>query len=273
MRISMIQLAAQTDLDENLKNARSWIDQAVAEDGADLVVLPEHFALRETDKERRRSLAEPIPGGKILDMLKEAASANNIWLHGGSFAERDGDGFYNTTAIINPDGDLVETYRKIHLFDYTAPDGTKYNESSMNGAGEKLGLYKIGDLTFGCSVCYDLRFPDLFMAMARQGADVIVVPACFTLNTTRDHWEALMRGRAIDTQCYMVGANQFGTFPDGSRPTGGRSMIVDPWGTIVTTASDRVGWVTGSVSKSRLDDVRSRFQTALDVRDFAQMAG
>jgi nitrilase len=274
MRISLLQLASQKDVQENLANARSLIDQAAAE-GTDMVVLPEHFALRETDKPRRRAEAEEIPGGRILPSLQEAAQANNIWVHGGSFAEKvlkqDGadDVFYNTTAVINPQGELVATYRKIHLFDYVAPDGTVYSESSMNGSGQKIATYQAGGLTFGCSVCYDLRFPDLYMAMARAGVDVIMVTACFTFNTTRDHWETLMRARAIDTQCYMVGVNQFGTFPDGSRPTGGRSMIVDPWGVATTMAPEQVGVTTGLVSAQRIKDVRVRFSTAQDVRDFS----
>ncbi|MCG7573202.1 hypothetical protein MHM39_06450 [Phaeobacter sp. CNT1-3] len=261
MRISLLQLAAQKDVAENLTNARAAIDEAAAE-GAEMVVLPEHFALRETDKERRRAEAEAIPGGRILSMLQEAAQKNNVWVHGGSFAEKAEDGFFNTTAVINPQGELVTTYRKIHLFDYVAPDGTVYSESSMNGPGTKIVTYEAGGLTFGCSVCYDLRFPDLYMAMARAGVDVIMVTACFTFNTTRDHWETLMRARAIDTQCYMVGVNQFGSFPDGSRPTGGRSMIVDPWGVATTMAPDQVGSVMGTISTKRLQDVRARFSTA-----------
>lgn len=267
MRISLVQLASQKDISENLAKARAHIDRA-AGDGTDMVVLPEHFALRETDKDRRRAEAEVIPGGRILTALQEAAQANGIWVHGGSFAEKDGERYYNTTAVINPDGELVTTYRKMHLFDYQAPDGTKYFESALNTPGSGLSIYQVGDLRFGCTVCYDLRFPDLYMALARAGVDVIVVSACFTFNTTRDHWETLLRARAIDTQCYLVGVNQFGTFPDGSRPTGGRSMIVDPWGTATVTAPDEVGLVTGRVSAHRLRTVRDRFSTAQVVDKF-----
>lgn len=269
MRISLVQLAAQKDIAENLVNARRHIDRAAAE-GADMVVLPEHFALRETDKTRRRAESEEIPGGRILTALQEAAQANRLWVHGGSFAERAGNRNYNTTAVINPDGELVTTYRKMHLFDYQAPDGTKYFESALNSPGDFTATYQVGDLTFGCTVCYDIRFPDLFMALARQGVDAIVVPACFTFNTTRDHWETLLKARAIDTQCYIIGVNQFGTFPDGTRPTGGRSMIVDPWGTATTIAPDEVGVVTGTISAQRVQDVRARLSTAQDVRSFAR---
>lgn len=267
MRVSLVQLAAQKDVQENLDKATAAIAEAAAT-GVDMVVLPEHFALRETDKDRRRAEAEAIPGGRILNALQTAAQKNKVWVHGGSFAEKAGDEYFNTTAVLNPDGELVTTYRKMHLFDYQAPDGTKYFESALNSPGQRISTYKVGDLTFGCAVCYDLRFPDLFMAMARAGADVIMVPACFTYNTTRDHWETLLRARAIDTQCYMVGVNQFGTFPDGSRPTGGRSMIVDPWGVPVTTAPDEVGIVSGDISLKRIQDVRAKFTTAQDVRSF-----
>lgn len=241
MRISLAQLAAQKGVGENLTKMRAAVD-AAAGAGTDMVVLPEHFALRETDKPRRRAEAEEIPGGRILNALQEAAQANKVWIHGGSFAQKLGDEYFNTTAVVDPDGRLVETYQKIHLFDYLAPDGTKYFESSMNAPGTRIATYEAGGLIFGCAVCYDLRFLDRFMALARAGADVLMVPACFTLNTTRDHWDKLLQARAIDTQCYVIGVNQFGTFPDGSRPTGGRSMIVDPWGQPTLIAPDEVGW-------------------------------
>lgn len=269
MRITPLQNAAQHDRPTNLEQVANLIEQVVQRDKSDMVVLPEHFALRGTDVQERRSLAESIPNGTLYTFLQNQAKQHSIWVHGGTIAERVGDTYYNTTVVFNPKGDVQARFRKIFLFDYMAPDGTKYGESSINTSGHELVTYQAGGLTFGCAVCYDLRFPDLFMAYARAGVDVIVVTACFTLNTTRDHWETLIRARAIDTQCYIVGANQFGALSDGTRPTGGRSCIIDPWGTVTAMAPDEVGFVTGYVDKERLNDVRGRFRTAQDIRDFS----
>jgi len=268
MLVSLLQLAAKQNITENLARAEESIELAVRRDSAEMVVLPEHFGLRELDVARRRHEAEEIPGGRMFIFLQEQAKKHGIWVHGGSFAEREGECYYNTSLVFDPEGRLQAKYRKIFLFDYTAPDGTQYRESQMNSAGNELVTYRAGGLTFGCTVCYDLRFPDLFLALARADVDVIVVPACFTFNTTRDHWETLMRARAIDTQCFLLGCNQFGALDDGSRWTGGRSMLVDPWGTISAQAPDEVTVVTSRLEPGRLDDVRSRFHTALEVRNF-----
>lgn len=272
MRVSLLQIAAQDNLEDNLDAAQRAIEGAVKRDAPDLVVLPEHFALRENDIERRKSQAEVIPGGRIFSFLQDQAKSHGVWIHGGSFAEKAGSAYHNTTIVFDDKGVPQARFRKMFMFDYLAPDGTRYGESKLNTPGGELIIYEAFGLKIGCTVCYDLRFPDLFMALARAGCDVIINPACFTLNTTRDHWEVLLRARAVDTQCYMIGTNQFGTFPDGSRPTGGRSMIVDPWGTIVTQAPDEVGFVTGVINPDRVQSVRERFATAQEVRDLSAPA-
>lgn len=269
MRISLLQTAAQDDLAENLAATEAAISAAVVRDAPQMLVLPEHFALRENDVAKRRAQSEVIPGGRIYSFLQGQAKKHGVWIHGGSFTEQAGEHYHNTTVVFDPTGTPKARFRKMFMFDYKAPDGTTYGESKLNTPGNGLTIYEAGGLRFGCTTCYDLRFPDLFMALARAGADVIVNPACFTLNTTRDHWEPLLRARAIDTQCYLVGVNQFGTFRDGSRPTGGRSMVVDPWGTIVAQAADEVGFVTATVDAKRVATVRTRFATAQEVRDLS----
>ena len=270
MLISLLQLAAKENITENLAKAEELINLAVSRDNTELVVLPEHFALREIDVARRRREAEEINGGRIFSFLQEQAKKHGIWLHGGSYTEREDDCYYNTSLVFNPEGSLLAKYRKIFLFDYTAPDGTQYWESELHTSGNELVTYQANGLTFGCAVCYDLRFPDLFLALARADVDVIVLPACFTFNTTRDHWETLMRARAIDTQGFLLGCNQFGALNDGSRWSGGRSMMVDPWGTVTAQAPDEVAVLTARLDSWRLADVRSRFRTALDIRDFSK---
>lgn len=269
MRITTIQNAAQHDQDTNLQQVTNLIQTAVDRDNPDMIVLAEHFALRETDIQRRRALAEPIPNGKLYTFLQNQAKQHGFWIHGGSMAEKVGDTYYNTNLVFDPQGAVKARFRKIFLFDYTASDGTKYGESLMNTSGHELVTYEANGLKIGCAICYDLRFPDMFMVYARAGVDVIIVSACFTFNTTRDHWETLIKARAIDTQCYMVGCNQFGTMADGTRPTGGRSCIVDPWGVVTAMASDEVGFATGFIDKNRIASVRQKFQTAQDVRDFS----
>lgn len=270
MLISLLQLAAKENITENLAKAAESIDLAVTRDNTEMIVLPEHFALREIDVARRRRKADEIADGRIFSFLQEQAKKHGIWLHGGSFTEREDDCYYNTSLVFDPRGRLRAKYRKIFLFDYTAPGGTQYRESALHTSGTELVTYQANGLTFGCAVCYDLRFPDLFLALARANVDVIILPACFTFKTTRDHWETLMRARAIDTQCFLLGCNQFGALSDGSRWSGGRSMIVDPWGTVSALAPDEVTVLTARLEPGRLADVRSRFRTALEIRDFSK---
>ena len=267
MRIATIQNAAQHDLDANLSQIENLITVAVNRDHADMVVLTETFALRVPENLQSYEVGgnmhgETLPDGIVYTFLKQMAKKHGIWIHGGSINERDGDYRYNTTLIFNPQGEMVTTYRKINLFDFVAQDGTVYAESDVYGAGQHLITYEAHGLTFGCAICYDLRFPDLFMAYARAGVDVIIVPACFTLNTTRDHWEKLMVARAIDTQCYIVGCNQFGALADGTRPTGGRSCVIDPWGTIQSMNPDDISVTTTPIDKARLNTVRGKLKTA-----------
>ena len=268
MRITPIQNAAQNDRTANLDAMHRLVQQAVDRDSPDMVVFAEHFALRTTDLAMRQAMSETLPDGQVYSFLQNQARTHKIWVHGGSLSEKVGDTYYNTTIVCDPMGKVQARYRKIFMFDYTAPDGTKYRESAFNDSGTQMVVYQAHGLKIGCVVCYDLRFPDLFMAYARAGVDVIINTACFTLNTTRDHWEVLLRARAIDTQCYMVGCNQFGSMADGTRPTGGRSCIIDPWGTVVAMAADEVGFVTGHIAKNRIQSVRQKFQTAQDIRNF-----
>lgn len=267
MRIATVQNAAQHDLDKNLNQIEHLISTAVTRDHADMVVLTETFALRAPEhlqsyEKKGNMYGETLPDGVLYTFLKKQATKYGIWIHGGSLNERDGSHRYNTTLVFTPRGEMVAKYRKVNLFDFVARDGTVYAESDIYGAGQDLVTYQVGDLTFGCTICYDLRFPDLFMAYARAGVDVIVVPACFTLNTTRDHWEKLLVARAIDTQCYMVGCNQLGALADGTRPTGGRSCVVDPWGTVTSMNPDEVGVTTAYIDKARLKSVREKLKTA-----------
>jgi predicted amidohydrolase len=162
---------------------------------------------------------------------------------------------FNTSPHLTPDGELRAAYRKLHMFDVEV-DGEIYSESSRERPGEDIVLTHVGGgVSLGMSICYDLRFPELFRALSARGAMIFTVPAAFTLATTRDHWEVLLRARAIENQCFVIAANQIGTHPDGRR-TGGRSMIVDPWGLVLACAPDREGVIVADLDLEQLATIR-----------------
>jgi deaminated glutathione amidase len=269
MKISVIQMNSGSAKVENLAQARRLIDAAVAADRPDMVVLPEVFAHMGGSREARHAAAETLPtagagasetGGPAYELLRELAREHGIFMHGGSFIEKDGDRYFNTTLAFGRDGAELARYRKIHLFDVTTPDGRVYRESDTFGGGDAIVTYRAGDITVGCSICYDLRFPELYRALADAGAEVLMVPAAFTLQTGKDHWEVLLRARAIETGTYVVAAAQVGSYMDGNdqRTSWGHSMVVDPWGHILAQTQDRPGHATAAIDRDYLATVRGR---------------
>jgi predicted amidohydrolase len=176
---------------------------------------------------------------------------------GGGFPERTADAArpHNTLLAVGPDGKDLATYRKIHLFDVQLGSGGSYAESDATSAGAEIATAEVGGFKLGLSICYDLRFPELYRALSDRGAEVLLVPAAFTLHTGKDHWHVLLRARAIEAQAFVVAAGQFGTHP-GNRQTYGHSLVVDPWGTVIAEAGDGVGLVTATLERARLDSVR-----------------
>ncbi|MGE0811901.1 MAG: carbon-nitrogen hydrolase family protein [Vicinamibacterales bacterium] len=262
MKATLIQTNAGTDRPKNLRDAGALIARAVEVDRPDLVVLPEYFEFYGGPSAGRVAAAEPLPGGAAYAAMQEAAKAHRVWIHAGSMVERipgDAARAYNTTVVFNRDGREVARYRKIHLFDVIAPDGHAYRESATVKAGGDVVLYDLEGLTVGCTICYDLRFSELFLALARGGADVIVVPAAFTLLTGKDHWEVLLRARAIETQTYVLASGQCGSYDAGGtvRQTYGHSLACDPWGHVIARASDGVGFVTARVEPDEIRRVRA----------------
>jgi nitrilase len=265
MKISVIQMNSGSVKAENLDQARRLVDAAVAADAPDMVVLPEVFAHIGGSIEARHAAAETLPtpgepGGPAYEMLRGLAREHGIFIHGGSFIERDGARYFNTTLAFRRDGGELARYRKIHLFDVTTPDGRVYRESDTFGGGDAIVTYRADDITVGCSICYDLRFPELYRALADAGAQVVMVPAAFTLQTGKDHWEVLLRARAIETETYVVAAAQVGSYMDGNDPrmTWGHSMVVDPWGHILAQAQDRPGHASAAIDLDYLSTVRGR---------------
>ena len=262
MKVSLIQMNSQESKGANLKKAGALITEAVDEDHPDMVVLPEMFPCLTESAKVRRAAAEPVPGGETYAMLQELAVRHRLFLHGGSLLELDGDDVYNTTVAFGPDGTELARYRKIHLFDVTTPDGKEYRESASIARGRDVVAYDANGARVGCTVCYDLRFPELYQALASKGAMVIMVPAAFTLQTGKDHWEVLLRARAIETQTYVLAPGQCGTFANGNRASYGHSLAVDPWGHVIAKASDKVGFITARLDFSYLAAVRASIPVA-----------
>lgn len=269
LRVAAIQLNSGDDKAANLAAAEAAIAQA-AEAGARLVVLPELWTYL-GPSDGNRTNAEPVPGPATM-RLAALAYRHSINVHGGSLLELPDDAPdeakpHNTAVLFDANGRLVTTYRKIHLFD-AAPrdDAPPYQESATMAAGDDVVTAVVGGLRLGLATCYDLRFPELFRALALAGADVILVPSAFTLETGRDHWEPLVRARAIENGCYIIAAGQVGTHPP-QRATYGHSMIVDPWGRVLAQAGGETPEIiTAEIDTTRVADVRRRIPSLANRR-------
>lgn len=255
MKITAVQMNSQDDIEDNLAFVETAARQARHDDNAQMIVLPEYFAYLHDDVVKRR--ASGAEYDRICDRLAKVARDNGLYVHAGSIVEPKDDRAYNTTIAFGPDGEQLARYRKIHLFDFDNPNGTRHRESEAVAPGTEVVTYRAGNLTIGCAICYDIRFPVLFERLRNEGADVIMLPAAFTLQTGKDHWEVLLRARAIETQAYLVAAAQALTSAEGRRQAWGHSMIVDPWGHIVAQASDMVGITTGKVDPAYIARIRA----------------
>jgi predicted amidohydrolase len=258
MRAAAIQLNATADKARNLEAAERQV-RAAAADGAELVVLPEKWNLL-GDAEVLRDGAEPL-GGPTISAAGSWAQGLGIHLVAGSIAERveGNQKLFNTSALIGPDGELHARYRKIHMFDVDV-GGVSYRESENEEPGDEIVAAAIGEslpgVTLGMTVCYDLRFPELYRILAVRGATVLTVPSAFTFETGKDHWEVLLRARAIENQVFVVAPNQFGEAPPHYRSYG-HSMIVDPWGVVLAELPDGEGFVAADLDLEVEDRVRA----------------
>jgi predicted amidohydrolase len=261
VRVAAIQMNSTEDRDRNMAVADRLV-RAAAADGATLVALPEKWSVLGTT-EQLAAGAEPLDGPAI-SWAREIARELAIDLVAGSIAERSAgrEKTFNTSVHVGPDGEIRATYRKVHLFDVEV-GGRVYRESDGEDPGEELVTSELAardaagrPLGLGMGICYDLRFPELFRILALRGARVVTLPSAFTLATTRDHWEVLLRARAIENQCFMVAPNQIGVSPPGNR-SGGRSLVVDPWGLVLATAPDAETHVVADLDLDRLAEIRA----------------
>lgn len=261
-----IQLDTKSSVEENLNNAVELIREA-AKRGARLIAMPETVNYIGPECER---FAEFIPGGHTFQVFAEQAKKYQVWLHCGSIYEKNEDANdrrpYNTTMLINPRGELAAKYRKIHPFDVSIAEGPAVRESDVNCPGDKIvtvDTAEVGHL--GLSVCYDMRFCELFRMMALRGAQILIIPANFTVNTGKDHWEVLLRARAIENGCYVIAPGQIGVKP--GYQAYGKTMIIDPWGNVTAMASDKTTVITAEIDLEYLRSVRSQVFTLENRRD------
>jgi predicted amidohydrolase len=244
------------------------LTRAAAADGATLIVLPEKWTAMGSEADLRAA-AEPLDGPTIT-WARATARELGVDLVAGSILERvPGQAkLANTSVHADPQGELRAVYRKLHMFDVEV-GGRSYRESELEQPGEEIVLSETaGGAGLGLSICYDLRFPELYRILAVRGAQIIAVPAAFTLATTRDHWETLVRARAIENQAFVIAANQVGSHPAGQQ-SGGRSMIVDPWGVVLAQAPDSEGHVVAQLDMDRQRDIRASLPSLANRRPAA----
>ena len=267
MRVAAVQLNSTADTAANFA-AADRLTRAAAADGARLIVLPEKWTVIGTD-EQLRAAAETLDGPAI-SWARATARELGVDLVAGSIIEcvTGAEKLANTCVHVDPQGELRAVYRKVHMFDVEI-DGRSYRESDVEQAGEEIVLSETaGGVELGLSICYDLRFPELFRILAVRGARVIVLPSAFTLPTTRDHWETLLRARAIENQAFVIAANQVGRHPGGQH-SGGRSMIVDPWGVVLAQAPDREGYALAELDLDYQREIRARLSALANRRPAA----
>jgi predicted amidohydrolase len=256
LTIGCAQLTSGDDQAANLAAAERAIRE-LAERGARLIMLPEHFSFIGPDHLRQK-VAEPLSSAFWLPRIRDLCRQLDVFVHIGSFLERHDGRVHNTGVVVAPDGEIKAVYRKIHLFDVEIPGGMTYRESAVITAGSQVVTVTIDDFVFGMATCYDLRFPELFRRLTAQGATVLLVPAAFTLQTGRDHWEVLLRARAIENLCWVAAAGQWGAAPP-QHLLFGRSMIINPWGLVVAQAPDGPAVITAELDLQALRDIRTRF--------------
>jgi deaminated glutathione amidase len=271
IRIACVQLTASADKAANLARAERLVARA-ASLGADVIALPEKWN-GVGNAEQLHALAEPLEGGESVAALSRWAQTHGVSIVAGSVTERrEGhEKLSNTSIVVAPDGSVSALYRKIHLFDVEV-GGLVYRESEAEEPGDEPVVTQVEDWPVGLTVCYDIRFPELYRVLALEGAELVTVPANFTERTGRDHWEVLIRARAIEDQLFIVAAGQIGDAPPHYRSFG-RSMIVDPWGVVLAQAPDTECFVAADLDFARLDEIRAKLPSLEHRRPDAYESG
>lgn len=257
MKVAVIQQNSQESVEHNLARSKELI-LAAAADGARIIGLPENFAFMGEEADKRR-VAEDVDGtGPIMRALRDFGRESGAFVFGGGLPERSDDPNrpFNTSVLVSPTGEVVARYRKIHLFDVDMPDGShSYRESRATSAGDDPVVAEAFGAKVGLTVCYDLRFPELYRKLTDLGARIVTVPAAFTLMTGKDHWHALLRARAIENQVFVMAPAQHGRHP-GNRQTYGKALIIDAWGDILAQCPDGDGHAIAKLDFTAQDQIR-----------------
>lgn len=257
LKVAAVQMCSGRDPEQNLRQAETWVRRA-ADEGAGLVALPENFAFLGDDADKLPWAQDAIQGA-FIEAVRAWARECSVWVLAGSIPEvsPDSQRTYNTAVLVDRQGQVVSTYRKIHLFDIDLADQVTLRESASVAPGADPVVAEVEGWRLGLSICYDLRFPELYRALVAQGADILAVPAAFTLQTGKDHWDVLLRSRAIENQCFVVAPAQFGHH-FGRRYSWGKTQIVDPWGTVLGCAPEAPSMVIASLDPERQDQIRQQ---------------
>ena len=263
LSVAAVQMTSGEDVQQNLEMALSWVERA-ADAGAELIGLPENFGFIGPQNQLAQHAA-PLVEHAFLNPLREWSAKFHVGIVAGGLPEKSADTIYQTCVVIDAEGDVAGVYRKRHLFDIDLADFT-HRESDVLSPGNDVVLVSFNDWKLGLSVCYDLRFPEHFRQLSLMGADVMFVPSAFTLQTGKDHWEVLLRARAIENQSFVVAPAQFGTHCPG-RVSWGKTMIVDPWGASLATVGEWPGLAVGQLYREHLVQVRRQLPVLEHRRD------
>ncbi|HVZ71541.1 MAG TPA: carbon-nitrogen hydrolase family protein [Polyangia bacterium] len=270
LAVAAVQLTSTDDVGANLARCRDLVRSA-ARDGASLIGLPENFAYLGADRDHRLSIAEALPreagdgdalegegSGPILSAMQALARETGAWLLLGGFPERGASPAHirNTSLLLRPDGGVAALYRKIHLFDVDVPGGKRFRESEAIEPGATTVVADTPWGGLGLTICYDLRFPELYRALVDGGARLVAVPSAFTMETGKDHWHVLLRARAIENQVYLFAPAQFGAH-GGDRRSYGHALVVDPWGAVLAECGDHEGYALARIDFAYQDRVRA----------------
>lgn len=257
LRVALVQINSRHDKEANIRRAEELIDEA-AGTGARVVALPEYVNYL-GPRDGHEEVAETVPG-PITERFAAKAQEHGVYILGGSIHERTGTPgkYYNTSVLFDPNGEIIAKYRKIHLFDIELTGNVSANESESILPGDEIVTAEIDGHTVGLTICYDLRFPELYRLLALQGAEVLFVPAAFTMFTGKDHWHTLLKARAIENQAFVVAPGQMGAHEPNDAKCYGHSLVVDPWGTVLADSPDKEGVVTAELDFEYLEKLRKQ---------------
>ncbi|GAA4362963.1 carbon-nitrogen hydrolase family protein [Kangiella marina] len=257
--IGLIQMSSSSCVEDNLKQAEALIKDSVA-DGAEMVILPETFALMEKYNGQKLDFVEQHLEGPIQHWMQRVAKDNNVMIVGGTIAIASGLEKRPVARcyVYDKQGDLITFYDKIHMFDVAVKEDEVYSESDNTLAGDDIKTFEYNGITFGLSVCYDLRFPELYREYQKLGVDVILAPSAFTLKTGEVHWQLLLQARAVENLAFVAASNQTGEH-DNKRKTYGHSMFVGPWGDVLGAMGSDVGFINRQLNIAQIESIQKRF--------------